>query len=140
MSTPTFSISNGIIRSREQSQNSPSIRPSSSSIQERNKQLILMKEQFLALKQQYKEDQIKDNEKIMALERQLRAEMKKTEELERRLAELKSKSCCSKTKGSVRVVERIWDIMTTYREQIRNGALNPSKQQNKNDEKRVSFK
>ena len=88
-----------------------------------------MKEQFLALKQQFKEEQMKDNEKIMILERQLRQEIKKTQELEDKLTELKNKNIGKNISGSARVVENIWNIMTSYRDQIRKGVIEKKEEQ-----------
>ena len=144
--TPTFTVRSGIGKSRNvtpTSSNNFSSRTSSKAslsasaqVQERNKQLLHMKEQFLALKQQFKEEQMKDNERIMILERQLRQEIKKTQELEDKLAELKSMNIGKNISGSARVVENIWNIMLSYRDQIRNGAIEKMKKDEQNATKK----
>ena len=149
--TPTFTVGSGIGRSKNTTPSSLSSSSSyksparslsqssaSAQVQERNKQLIHMKEQFLSLKQQFKEEQMQDNEKIMILERQLRQEIKKTQELEEELTELKNRNIGKTITGSARVVENIWNIMTSYREQIRNGALEQkeTKQENRQNDYR----
>lgn len=99
----------------------------SSQVKAQNDQLLQLKEQYLRLKAQYIQESKDSSAKIMSLERQLRTEQQELEKLEKELAQLRSKGGISQKSGSIGAVEKIWNIMNDYREQIKNGALQEPK-------------
>lgn len=131
MSTPTFTVSNGIGRYQFSQVKAPAQAPAARCdavveqsahdvVKQQNAQLAQLKDQYMKLHVQLHQEEKECSMKLLNLQRELRAEQKRVEELE---AEIGNLTRCQNDQGigigSSAVLERIWSVLQTYRERIR---------------------
>jgi hypothetical protein len=98
--------------------------PAHERVRKQNEQLAQLKEQYLQLREQFKAEQKESSAKLLELQREIRAEQKRVEELEDQLGShaRTEESTENQSAGAMEAIEHIWQLMQEYRD-----AVHPSK-------------
>jgi hypothetical protein len=93
-------------------------------VRKQSEQLAQLKEQYLRLREQFREEQKESSAKLLDLQRELRAEQRRVEELEDEIGRLArtGDSGAGGRPGSVEAIEEIWQLMQAYRDAARPSA------------------
>jgi tRNA nucleotidyltransferase/poly(A) polymerase len=100
-------------------------------VRKQNEQLSQLKDQYLRLHEQLKEEQKESSAKLLNLQREFRAEQKQVEELEDEIAALirMGQNRTGERSGSMQAVEQIWQLMQEYREAVQPTAARGRKEE-----------
>jgi hypothetical protein len=98
-------------------------------VRRQNEQLSQLKEQYLRLHEQFKEEQKDSSAKLLDLQRELRSEQKRVEEFEDEIGALARAGQSSSGSRSIEAVEQIWRLMQEYRDAVHPGGARGRKEE-----------
>jgi chromosome segregation ATPase len=109
-------------------------------IRKQNDQLAQLKEQYVRLREQFKEEQRESSAKLLDLQREIRAEQKRVEELEDEIRSISTtgESSGGRCSGSMEAVEQIWQLMQEYHDSVHPGVGRAGKQEKSEFKRTVS--